>query len=182
MALRIASVVALLCVAGAASAQEDAGERAKRHNQAAKKLFSLGQFEKAAAEYEKAYEAKPHAVYLFNLAQCHKRIGGRTHLEKAIFYYRSYLANEPASPMREDIEAEIVKLGKQLASAPPLAVGKPPPPRPPRSTPPPIYKRWWFWTIVGAVVAGAATGVAVGARPRDTAPVPGGLGTYQTDP
>jgi tetratricopeptide (TPR) repeat protein len=27
---------------------------------------------------------------------------------------------------------------------------------------PPLYKRWWLWTAVGLVVAGAATGLAIG--------------------
>jgi len=54
-------------------------------------------------------------------------------------------------------------------SALPLA----PPPRRPRERP--LVQRWWLWTIVGAVVVGAAVGVGVGVgarRPAETVNAP----------
>jgi hypothetical protein len=156
----------LLGIAGPARGDQ-AADRARQHNQAAKKLFSVGLFDQAAKEYTKAYQAKPLPVFLFNLAQCHKRVPGRVHLERAVFYFKSYLQNEPGSPMREDIEGEIVRLERQLRAlpvpAPPTSIAVDPgvgPPPPPRSKP--IYKRWWFWTLIGAAVAGAAVGTAAG--------------------
>lgn len=168
------SLLGLLVLLAALPAHaDDAADRARQHNQAAKKLFSVGLFEQAAAEYTKAYQQKPLPVFLFNLAQCHKRLAGRAHVERAIFYFKSYLQNEPASPMREDIEAEIAKLRRDLDALPPprltpttVPVGPAsiPVTPPPRATP--IYKRWWFWTLIGAAVAGAAAGAAAGVTHR----------------
>ncbi len=164
-----ALVALLLLLAAAPAHADDAAARARQHNQAAKKLFSVGLFEQAAAEYTRAYQAKPLPVFLFNLAQCHKRLTGRKHLERAIFYFKSYLQNEPASPLREDIEAEIGRLVKQLRETPepapttaPIGPSSTPVPPPPPPVSRPIYKRWWFWTLIGAAVAGAAAGAAAG--------------------
>jgi hypothetical protein len=76
--------------------------------------------------------------------------------------------------MREDIEAEIAKLRRDLDALPaprltPTTVpvgptSTPVPPPPPRSTP--IYKRWWFWTLIGAAVAGATAGAVAGTTHR----------------
>lgn len=162
-------LLALLLGLASPARADDAADRAREHNKAAKKLFSVGLFDQAAKEYTRAYQAKPLPVFLFNLAQCHKRIPGREHVERAMFYFKSYLANEPGSPMREDIEAEVIRLDRQLRSfpAPPPTTapigpssGPTPPPPPPRRTP--VYKRWWFWTLIGAAVAGAAAGAAAG--------------------
>ncbi len=32
----------------------------------------------------------------------------------------------------------------------------------------PFYETWWFWTVTGVAVAGAVTGVAIGAEPAST--------------
>lgn len=140
---------------------DPAREKARRHNARAKKLFNLGLFEQAAVEYEKAYGAKPVPAFLFNLAQCHKRISRKKNIERAIFYFKSFLNNVPDTPMRVDIEDEIAKLRRGLATLErrdKKPAGKP------------FYKRWWFWTAVGAAVAGATVGTVIALQPEDMKP------------
>lgn len=146
----------------------DARERARLHNQMAKKLFNLGLFQEAAEEYEKAYRAKPAPAFLFNLAQCYKRISRKDTIEKAIFYFKSYINNEPETLMRPDIEKEIAKLERELKE-----LSRPPPP---------FYKRWWFWTAVGVGVAvtGATVGTIIALQPDDMRPVDGTIGNFGT--
>jgi hypothetical protein len=170
--LALVLAIVLVCPPLAAGA-DDAAARARAHNKNAKQLFSLGLFEQAAAEYMRAYRTRPLPVFLFNLAQCHKRMVVREHLERAIFYFRSYLANEPATPMRAEIEAEIAKLRRQLAA---FAATMPAATQP-TERPRPIYKRWWFWTLIGAAVAGAAVGAGVAASKASMEPVAGKLYT-----
>jgi len=137
--------------------------RAREHNQTAKRLFSLGLFEQAATEYTRAFQEDPRPAFLFNLAQCHKRLPGREHLERAIFYYKSFLQNDPTSKLREHVEGELARLERQLRALAPLAL-KDTRPSPKRT---PIYKRWWFWTLIGAAVAGATAGTVVAATRSD---------------
>jgi tetratricopeptide (TPR) repeat protein len=153
-----ALAAALLLVPGPTLADEpsSATERARLHNATAKKLFNLGLFEQAAEEYMKAYQAKPTPEFLFNLGQCHKRITKRRNVEKAIFYFESYLQNRPNSPVRGEVEAEIRKLKLQLKVMPRESQ--------------PLYKKWWFWTIVGVVVTGATMGTVVALQPEDAKP------------
>jgi tetratricopeptide (TPR) repeat protein len=148
---------------------DEAREKARLHNARAKRLFNLGLFGQAAVEYMKGYKAKPAPAFLFNLGQCHKRIHRRRNMEKAVFYFKSYLQNVPESPMRQEVEAEIKKLELQLKLMPA-------PRRPKEKKPPvvikttPFYKRWWFWTLVGVAVAGGAVGTAVAMQPEDETP------------
>jgi tetratricopeptide (TPR) repeat protein len=167
---------------------DEAAEQAKKHNAEAKKQFSLGNFSQAATLYKKAYEAKPVPEFLHNVGQCYKRMAALEYLEKALFYFESYLNNAPDSPSRADVEAEIAELKRQIQSlrrggvrtdggkaqpAPRDAVTPPPVPESrPRSTP--IYKRWWFWTVIGAVVVGGTVG-AVAATTGGSSRMPHGL-------
>ena len=111
------------------------------------------------------------------------------HLEKALFYFESYLNNAPDSPSRQDVEAEIAELKKQIESlrrgavesdasrsrpaAPPAAVTPPPASGSAAPRPSPIYKQWWLWTAIGAVVVGG-TVAAVAATTGGSSRMPGG--------
>jgi hypothetical protein len=158
-------------------AEDEAKEKARLHNARAKRLFNLGLFGQAADEYTKAYQAKAAPAFLFNLGQCHMRIKKRRNIEKAVFYFKSYLQNVPDSPMREEVEQEIQRLELQLKLMPaPKKPKEPEDKKPPvvvKKTPAkPFYKKWWFWTIVGVAVAGATVGTAVAMQPEDEAPFP----------
>jgi len=156
----------VVLLAGSALADEklSAKQQAKMHNQMAKKLFNLGLFQEAAEEYQKAYQAAPAPAFLFNLAQCYKRISRKESIEKAIFYFRSFLNNVPDTPMRDDIDKELARLDRELAE-----LSKPPPP---------FYKRWWFWTAVGVVAVGATVGTVIALQPDDMEPVNGSVGNF----
>jgi tetratricopeptide (TPR) repeat protein len=184
------ALVGLLAAVGAASVAraDEATDQAKKYNAEAKKQFNLGNFSQAATLYTKAYEAKPIPDFLQNIGQCYKRMAALEHLEKALFYFESFLNNAPDSPNRQDIEAEIAELKRQIASlrqggvksgtekpkpaAPPAAV-TPPPTETSAPASKPIYKKWWFWTIIGVAVAGGTVG-AIAATTGGSSRMPSG--------
>jgi hypothetical protein len=145
---------------GGLARADRATELARTYNARAEKLFSLGMFREAAAEYQRAYVAKPIPDFLYNLGQCHKRLGAVEDLERAIFFFESYVNNAAPSPLRDEVELQIAKLRKEVTAR--------------RYRP--VYKRWWFWTVIGVVVAGAAVGTAIALRPQDQDVVRGTIG------
>ncbi|MCA9665446.1 MAG: hypothetical protein KC503_07655 [Myxococcales bacterium] len=154
--------LSLLLLPLAATAQQKkkpdakALEQAKKYATQADTFFSLGFFEKAAAAYQKAYVIKQAPALLYNIGQCYKRMGGIANLEKALFYYESYLNNLQAERQREKLSKRIDKLKGELKRL-----------KAERDKGPPIYKRWWFWTAIGVVVAGATVGTVLALQPED---------------
>jgi tetratricopeptide (TPR) repeat protein len=153
-------VVAFLCVSGVAHAGDDAATRSsKKHYERGEKLFALGKFDDALAEYQQAFDAKPLPDFLYNIGQCYRNLDD---LDQAIFSFKKYLKLAPDAPDRDKVEKLIADLedkkargeGKKLIQPPP-----PPPPLPPPTAHTPIYKTWWFWT--GVVAAGAATSFGI---------------------
>ena len=62
-------VVAVLCLAPRISAaQPSADQEALRHFQTATALFEAGDYDSALAEFQAAYDAKPHPTVLRNVA------------------------------------------------------------------------------------------------------------------
>jgi hypothetical protein len=120
-------LIALLCAGTAAgwAAEADAGADAKRHYDEGTKLFNLGEFGPAAAEYKAAYKAKPDPVILYNIAQA-LRLNNEA--ANAIFFYRSYLRNVPNAGNRRDVERRIREL--EALPAQPKAASSPPAPVP----------------------------------------------------
>jgi tetratricopeptide (TPR) repeat protein len=107
--------------------------------------YSLGKFNDAASEYEQVYELHPEASLLYNIGQCH-RLGGD--LDKALFFYRSYLRNEPRAKNAAEVQERIAELERVVAekakaqtkppnSAEPLDKGEHVQPPPVGETPPP---------------------------------------------
>ena len=156
----------------AAHADDDATMRvAKKAFERGEKLFALGKFDEALAQYQRAYDAKPLPGLLFNIGQCHRNLGD---YEAAIFSFKKYLKAAPEADNREQVEEYIVDLEaeQEKANAQRFRLtdrdrrrDEPPPP----AAASPIYSRWWFWT--GIVVVGAAGGVGIYAATRpDGAP------------
>jgi len=173
--------------APATPASESQLAEAKQHYAAATKFYDLAEYEGALREFKEAYRAVEDPAFLFNIAQCHRKLG---HSQDAITFYRTYLRRAPHAANRAEVEKRIAELERAPAPpepaprettpagdervAPPVldlpipADGKQPPAdqtlvaAPSQGAPAaaearPFYKRAWFWILTGAVVAGAAT-------------------------
>ena len=141
--------------------QDSSTRLAKQHFYRGEKLFALGRFDDALAEYEAAFEAKPLPEFLFNIGQCHRNLGS---YEKAIFSFRLYLSKQPEARNRAAVEALIKELEEKSAEerrrqAAAAARQRRRTPRPPPPPPTPFYKQWWFWTGVAAAAAAGTAAV-----------------------
>jgi tetratricopeptide (TPR) repeat protein len=141
----LGSLLILAAVAQPAHAEGDPKAAARAHFKRAEAAFNIGKFEEALAAYQAAYETKPLPGFLFNIAQCHRNMGNH---ERALFFYRRYLALDPQSPNRAVVEELIDETERRRASqapstavTPPPAASAPPaastPPAPPPAAPPP---------------------------------------------
>jgi tetratricopeptide (TPR) repeat protein len=131
MSRRGTVIVALLLVAGPASAQRELRE-AKQHHDLGIKEYNIGHFDAAIAEFEKAYELDPDPVLLYNVAQAHRQKGDP---ERAIFFYRRYLQMSPSAPDREQVRAKIADLERAREAQRPRPEPSAPAPLPPPSGP-----------------------------------------------
>jgi tetratricopeptide (TPR) repeat protein len=157
----------------ARDATDDAAvKRAQGHFRRGEKLFALGRFDDALAEYQKAFEEYQLPEFLFNIGQCHRNLGA---YDEAIFSFRKYLRLKPDAENREATEELIAELEAEKARNPsrpgkkrvePVPSGKD---KDNVSAATPVYKKWWFWTGV-VVVAGAAVTAVVIANQEDGLP------------
>jgi tetratricopeptide (TPR) repeat protein len=159
---------------------------AKQHYAAGSKLFDLAEYEGALHEFKEAYRAVEDPAFLFNIAQCHRKLG---HAQDAITFYKTYLRRAPRAANRPEVEHRIAELEREPSKpapapaeettapvvAPVIAVPPPAPDKgpaadalvgpapspPPAAAESPFYKRGWFWIVTGAVVGGTVTTVLV---------------------
>lgn len=158
-----------------AAATEDRAT-AREHFQRGERLYAVGKFQAALDEFTAAYEAAPLPEFLYNIAQCHRRLG---HPDEALFFFKGFLDRSPrAGEVSTEVESliqeqEEAKRAAERAKAAALAPSETassqrlnsaltatsPHHEPARR---PVYKRWWFWTTAAVVVvAGVATAVGV---------------------
>jgi hypothetical protein len=123
----------LLASSGFAESAES-GVAAKQHFDEGTKAFNLGEFPRAVLEYKAAYNAKPDAVFLYNIAQSYRLSGD---LQNALFFYKSYLRNTPNASNKREVESRIRTLETQLAQSRAIATAPPNSPAPPTSEAPP---------------------------------------------
>jgi len=195
--------VVVACFAGAGIAQAAPDESqlavAKQHYAAATKFYDLAEYEGALREFKEAYRAIEDPAFLFNIAQCHRKLG---HTQDAITFYRNYLRRAPQAANRAEVERRIAELERAPAARPPgpptgdatpdadaqvaplvldLPAPTPTTPRQPEQTlvvapapaaapETPFYRRGWFWVVTGAVIAGAATTIIVLSTRSDAKP------------
>lgn len=126
--MRTAVVILALATATAGFCDE-AQSTAKRYFREANTQFQLGHYAEAAKEFEAGYELDPRPGFLWNLAQCYRKLGDS---EKALHFYKQYVLN--AKPSRkhaanvEEAQQEIkvleplVAAQKKASAAPPDGV------------------------------------------------------------
>jgi tetratricopeptide (TPR) repeat protein len=104
---------------------------------AGKKHYNLGEFDRAIELWKQGYEYKDDPIFLYNIAQAYRQKGDH---QKAIFFYRAYIREEPRARNREDVEAKIAELTKLIEAqqnatdSPPVSPSEPPP----EGDPPPL--------------------------------------------
>jgi tetratricopeptide (TPR) repeat protein len=171
----LALAVALVALPAAAAPAEDVA-RARQHFAAGRTHYDLKEYEPALAEFKDAYRWVQDPVFLFNIAQCHWKLGRE---REAIDFYRNYLRRAPNATNRPEVERRVQELEAALARRPPASQPSPlPPPQPapvpaapaapppalvveaPVSPPvdqvrPQLWRRWWFWAGVAVLAAGA---------------------------
>jgi tetratricopeptide (TPR) repeat protein len=174
---RVTSLVlaAALAAAGPAAAQRSPRERAALSRDAydsGKKHYNLGEFDRAIELWRQGYEYKDDPMFLYNIAQAYRQKGDH---EKAIFFYRAYLREEPRARNRGDVEERIAELTRLVEAAqtpeaaPPSEPVSPPEPeaKPPvapetEPTPPPVRdeapRPGRSLKIGGAVAGGVGAG------------------------
>ena len=82
------------------------------HFKKAERAFNLGKFAEALISYQAAFEAKPLPAFVFNIAQCHRNLEDP---ERALFFYRRYLALDPEGPHRKLVQGLIEEQQAKLA-------------------------------------------------------------------
>jgi tetratricopeptide (TPR) repeat protein len=164
---------------GSTSARE-----AKASYEEGARHYDLAEYAEALDSFKDAYRAKTDPAFLFNIAQCLRKL---ERMEEAATFYRTYLRRAPEAPNRAEVERHLKDIESQLAAASPVIPQGTFPaqetpridlsPRPaPEIEEHPLYKRWWIWTAAGAVAAGAAATIIILAR-RDPTSIPSsGLG------
>lgn len=135
-AVGVLFAVALVALPSRAHADE-ASRSAMEHFRRGTRAYDLGHFTEAAAEYEKAYEAKENPALLYNLGQAYRGAGEH---QKALNAYRAYLRNAADAPNRQEvvhfIEAlkHTIEVQRATTEKPPVGT-LPAAPPPPTSTP-----------------------------------------------
>src|SRR6188768_1709430 len=114
-AVRISALALLmaagLAVGGEARAAPTTAEatEARRHYEAASRAYDLAEYETALREFKEAYRIVGDPAFLFNIAQCHRKLA---HPADAVTFYKTYLRRAPNTPHRAEVEKFIADLEK----------------------------------------------------------------------
>ncbi len=88
-------------------------ERAKALFAKGNEHYNLGEFVQALELYRRAYRAMPLPAFLFNIAQCHRKLGQHA---DAVTMYQSYLVGVPDAQNKALVESLITESRAVLAA------------------------------------------------------------------
>jgi len=144
--------------AGAGAQPDPAVELARSLYEKGQRQYDLGHFADARQLFESAYEAKAAPALLFNIAQCHRKLGD---LRRAAALYRSFLHADPenrGAPIARDLLQQVEEALQRETSARPA----PPQALAAATASPPTTASHVRWpAMVAGGTAGALLAVAV---------------------
>jgi tetratricopeptide (TPR) repeat protein len=115
----------LLIGAAGARAQDDSLNRAREAFDKGQLLFEQAQYEAAADQFIAAHAARPFAAFLYNAGLSYEKA---QRYDKAVEYYRRYLASAPDAGDKAEVEARIAAIEKAIerrAATPPSGEAAP---------------------------------------------------------
>jgi len=178
--LRRTGRAAVVCAIGVAvllgppsSALADPVE-ARKHFELGKRYFQVNEYRKAIDEFKAAHILEPDPAFLYNLAECHRRLGED---KEALTFYRRFLSlSPPGNPQRAVAEKRVAEI--EAAEANPAAA--PPAPSSPavatpaivgaQPRPPPTIAEPSHMGARSAVTLGASPDAAVAREPAPVEP------------
>jgi hypothetical protein len=75
-------------------------------------LYKEGKYAEALAEFERAYEIKPHPLVLYNIAVCHREL---SHYQDAVKFYKRFIAEGKGQVKQDKLTAAQGELDAVLA-------------------------------------------------------------------
>ncbi len=148
--------LSLLVLPARARAETEAVETtAKIHYEAGVKFYDAHAWREALREFATAYEFSPRAGLLYNMARCDEQLGDFT---KAAAAYEQFLAQEPSSAQRAEIEERLTQIRAQMTTETTT-----PPSEPPRR----LRKYPFILGGVGLALLAASIGTGVVALQRE---------------
>ena len=97
--------------AAPAPAVDEAQVKAKEHYTNGKALYEKGSYADAMAEFQTAYDLKPHPSVLKSIGECQVQIGD---IPGAVATFEKYLA-DPAASKKDEVQAKIVEIKAMMA-------------------------------------------------------------------
>jgi tetratricopeptide (TPR) repeat protein len=94
-----------------APAADDAQVKAKEHYTNGKALYEQGKYADAMAEFQTAYDLKPHPSVLKSIGECKVQIGD---IPGAVATFEKYLA-DPAATKKDEVQAKITEIKAMMA-------------------------------------------------------------------
>lgn len=137
------------------------------------RLYLLGRYQEAIAEFRRAYELRADPRSLYQIAESYRQLGA---IDQALFYYDRYLTDEPEAADRSSVEEKVADLETERGRSTSAAlVGEAPPASPVSGAGQPgrrprAWQTWWFWTVVGAAVVAGVTAGALFSRSETSIP------------
>jgi tetratricopeptide (TPR) repeat protein len=171
--VRPAALGLLLLLGLTARAQAQSADdvsRAKTHFEAARALYSLGNYESALREFTSGYSLVPKPRFLLNIGHCHRKLA---QYDKARDAYQRFLAEVPADdPDRAEAQRYLTEVENTPTPTPtPVVTPVASTPSPVITTAPPDKKMSklklhlaWAIPVGAAVVVGLAVGIYFGTR------------------
>jgi tetratricopeptide (TPR) repeat protein len=177
---RLLCAVAVVVVCAAPRLALADAAQARAHFDRGRAFFEVSEYRNAIAEFKAAHVEKPDPAFLYNIGECHRRLGEGP---EALQFYQRFLATAPAGdkarPIVEQRIAELNAAGVEPKVTPAdspsgggdnLALNAPPPAQTnpgaalvqtpaPHQEAPPLYTRPWFLITVGVVVVASAVGI-----------------------
>ena len=113
-----AALLAVILLAGPATAAPPTPEekaKAREHYQKGLTHYDIKEFAEALAEFKNAYRVVQDPAFLFNIAQCYRKLGQDV---EALDYYRNYVRRFPTAPNRVEVDRRIQEIERELENRP----------------------------------------------------------------